>query len=200
MCCGKKWVMGILLLAGAATAAAQVREDRLKKIEAALPKEAFAKPAQPRKLLIYSRTLGYRHGSIPTGVAALTRLGEKTGAFTAQHSEDPAMFDENRLKMFDAVLFLNTTGDCLAPKGPLTESDKATLEQRKKNLIDFVKSGKGFAGIHAATDTNYQWKEYGDLVGAYFTAHPWGAVPLKVDSKDHPLTGMFNGGGVRHQR
>src|SRR5262249_8434551 len=100
----------------AAGAWGQVAPDRLKKIENALPEKPFAKPKQPRRLLIYSRTLEFRHGSIPTGAAALKLLGEKTGAFTAEHSEDPAMFDENRLKRFDAVLFLNTTGPCLAPR------------------------------------------------------------------------------------
>ncbi len=196
MCHTPKCVVGLVLLIGAATALAQPGEKQLAKIDAAIPKDAAARPIKPRKLLIYSRTLGFRHGSIPTGAAAITRLGQKTGAFTAEHSEDPAMFDENRLGMFDAVLFLNTTGDCLAPgKGKVSEADKPILDQRKKNLIAFVRNGKGFAGIHAATDTNYSWKEYGDMVGAYFTSHPWGAVPLKVDSKGHPLTGMFQQGG-----
>src|SRR5262245_26316369 len=198
MCCCKKWVLGVVLLAGAAgVAGAQVREDQLRKIDDALPKGVFAKTAKPRKLLIYSRTLGFRHGSIPVGAAAIERMGKKTGAYTAEHSEDPAMFDENRLKMYDAVLFLNTTGDCLAPGKNPTEEQKATLEKRKKNLIDFVQGGKGFAGIHSATDTNYSWKEYGEMLGAYFTSHPWGDVPLKVDSQKHPLTSMFRQEGFQ---
>jgi hypothetical protein len=171
---------------------AQVKEDTLSKIEQVLPKEPFAKPKQPRKLLIYSKTLGYRHGSIPTGM--FDREGPRL--FTQQlergHSEDPALFDENRLKQFDAVLFLNTTGDCLAAKGgKLNEEEQAALERRKKNLLEFVAQGKGFAGVHAATDTFYSWKEYGDMIGAWFTSHPWGAVPLKIDSPKHPLTSMF---------
>ena len=66
-------------------------------------------------MLIYSKTLGFRHGSIPTGAAAIKLLGEKTGAFKTEHSEDPAMFDANRCA-FDAVLFLNTTGDAWPPR------------------------------------------------------------------------------------
>jgi len=183
----------------AAAAWAQVPADRLKKIEAALPEKPLAKPKQPRRLLIYSRTLEFRHGSIPTGAAALKLLGEKTGAFTAEHSEDPAMFDENRLNRFDAVLFLNTTGPCLAPRpeNKLSAEEKADYEKRKENLLKFVRSGKGFAGIHSASDTFYTWKEYGELIGAYFSNHPWGDVPLKVDSKGHPLTGMFDQGGFQ---
>lgn len=193
-------LLGTALFAFAAgTALAQVGADRMKKIEAAAPGKALAKPKSPRKILIYTRTLGYRHGSIPTGVAAMKIMGEKTGAFTVDHSEDPAMFDENRLSKYDAVLFLNTTGDCLLPKrGKLTKAERATYEQRKKNLLNFVKSGKGFAGIHSATDTFYSWKGYGDMIGAWFRNHPWGNVPIKVDSKNHPLTGMFNSEGFKY--
>jgi len=187
-----KLLAGLAVTALAVTASAQVGQDKISKIEKALPDKAFAKPRQPRQILIYSKTLGFRHGSIPTGAAAIRLLGEKTGAFRTEHSEDPAMFDANRLSRFDAVLFLNTTGDCLAPKsGKLTPEEKQTLEQRQKNLLDFVSGGKGFAGIHSATDTFYSWKGYGDLIGAYFTNHPWGNVPIKVDSPGHPLVSMF---------
>src|SRR5437660_194310 len=103
-------LLGVAALALTTPAFAQVNEATKAKIEKALPDKAFAKPKQPRQLLIYSKTLGFRHGSIPVGAAAIKMLGEKTGAWTAEHSEDPAMFDENRLSKFDAVLFLNTTG------------------------------------------------------------------------------------------
>jgi type 1 glutamine amidotransferase len=188
-------IVGLGLLV-TAPALAQVTPERIKKIEEALPKEAFAKPKQPRKLLIYSKTLGFRHGSIPTGAAAIAILGEKTGAWTVVHTEDPDLFDENRLNQFDAVLFLNTTGDCLAPRnGKLNPEEQATLEQRKKNLINFVKSGKGFAGFHSASDTFYSWKDYGDMIGAWFTQHPWGDIPIKVDDPKSPLTSMFDAKG-----
>jgi type 1 glutamine amidotransferase len=183
----------------AATICAQVRQDKVAKIEKALPDKAPAKPKEKRKLLIYSKTLEFRHGSIPVGSAAIQMMGEKTGAYVAEHSEDPAMFDEPRLSRFDAVLFLNTTGTCLAPKtGKLTKEEEATLEQRKQNLLKFVtEQGKGFAGFHSAADTFYSWKDYGYLLGAYFQNHPWGQVPIKVDSPNHPLTGMFNKDGFQ---
>ena len=74
---------------------------------------APAKPQTQRKVLIFTRTKGFRHGSIPTGAKSLAMLGEATGAYTAVHSEDPAMFEADKLKEFDAVFFVNTTGECL---------------------------------------------------------------------------------------
>src|SRR4051794_38053336 len=184
-----------LLVVTGFTASAQVKDEDMKKIEAALPDKAPVQVKTPRKLLIYSKTLGYRHGSIPVGAAAIKAMGEKTGAYTVEHSEDPAMFDESRLSKFDCVLFLNTTGDCLAPKnGKLSPDEEKTLEERKKNLIDFVKGGKGFAGFHSATDTFYSWKDYGDMIGGWFTNHPWHQdVPIKIDDPMSPLTSMFHG-------
>src|SRR5688572_13037503 len=107
--CRGALVLGALVLAAPAFGQGKNAD----KIEKALPEKAIAQPKQQRHLLIYSNTLGFRHGSIETGAVAIKMLGEKTGAWTAEHSEDPAMFDENRLSKFDAVLFLNTTGDCL---------------------------------------------------------------------------------------
>jgi type 1 glutamine amidotransferase len=199
--CTMRWfcgsLLGLALLVGSTLVYAQVNEQTKDKIDKALPDKAFAKPKQQRHLLIYSKTLGFRHGSIPAGTAAIKMLGEKTGAWTAEHSEDPAMFDENRLAKFDAVLFLNTTGDCLAPtKEKLSPEEEATLEKRKQNLLAFVKSGKGFAGFHSATDTFYSWKEYGDMIGGWFKNHPWHEkVPIKIDDAKSPLTSMFEPAG-----
>ena len=93
------------------TANAQVKPDVIEKIKAALPMEAPAKPKSPRKVLIFSKTNGFRHGSIPTGAVSLAMLGQATGAFTAVHSEGDAMFEPETLKQFDAVIMLNTTGE-----------------------------------------------------------------------------------------
>src|SRR5262245_13655527 len=94
----------------------KIKPALLEKIKAALPEKAPAKPMQPRKLLIFSKTNGFRHGSIPAGAAAITLMGQKTGAYTAVHSEDEAMFEPDKLKEFDAVLMLNTTGEVFRPK------------------------------------------------------------------------------------
>src|SRR5205807_8026638 len=85
----------------------------LDKITKALPEKAPAQPKQPRKILIFSRTAGYRHDSIPVGVKAITMMGDKTGAYTALATEDEAFFEPDKLKVFDAVFMLNTTGNCL---------------------------------------------------------------------------------------
>src|SRR4051812_39189514 len=69
-----------------------------KKIEEALPDKAVARPKQDRKLLIFSRTAGFRHSSIPVGTVSITLLGKKTGAWTATHSEDESMFEPDTLK------------------------------------------------------------------------------------------------------
>jgi type 1 glutamine amidotransferase len=207
-----------LPLAGAAAAfflvsAAGDREQppsgAAEKIAAALPAEAFAKPAKPRKVLIFSKTAGFRHESIATGKLAFTELGKKTGAFEAVISDDLSNFEPKTIDQFDAILFLSTTMDPFAPSKPEWDAmdDKAKKEAGKnterlqKSLMSFVKGGKGFIGIHAATDTFYNWAEYGEMIGGYFDGHPWGAgtqVSIKVEpgQEKHPLVAMFDGKNV----
>ena len=88
-----------------------------KKIAAALPAEAYAKPEKPRKLLVFSRTGGFRHASIATGKIALTGLGKKTGAFEAVVSDDLSNFEKGNIAKFDAICFLSTTQNPFAPSG-----------------------------------------------------------------------------------
>lgn len=160
------------------------------KIAAALPDEAYAKPAKARKLLVFSKTAGFRHESIATGKLALSELGKKTGAFEAVISDDLANFEAGKIDEFDAIVFLSTTQDVFR------DSDKA--EALRESLMNFVKGGKGFVGIHAATDTFYNWSEYGEMIGGYFDGHPWNAgtnVSIKVEpgQEKHPLVAMFEG-------
>ena len=84
-----------------------------------LPDKAPAAPKQARKILIFSKTAGFRHGSIPIGARAIAMMGEKTGAYTTLHTEDESIFAPEKLNVFDAVFMLNTTGDCLKPKGAM---------------------------------------------------------------------------------
>lgn len=208
----------ILPLAGAAAvfflvSAAGDREQppagAAEKILEALPAEAFAKPAKERKLLIFSKTAGFRHESIATGKLAFTELGKKTGAFETVISDDLANFEPKTIDQFDGILFLSTTMDPFAPAKAEWEAmdDKAKKEAEKKterlqkSLMNFVKGGKGFIGIHAATDTFYNWAEYGEMIGGYFDGHPWGAgtqVSIKVEpgQEKHPLVAMFDGKNV----
>nr|MBA3273180.1 ThuA domain-containing protein [Chthoniobacterales bacterium] len=86
------------------------------------------------------------------------------------------------LKAFDVVMFVNTT------------KDLAIDESQKQALLDFIKSGKGFVGVHAATDTFYGWLPFGEMIGGYFDGHPWNAsdtVTIKVEKPEHPVAKPF---------
>ena len=176
------------------------------KITEALPAKAWAAPQKPRKLLVFSATAGFRHASIATGKVALTELGKKTGAFTTVVSDDLANFEPDAIQQFDAICFLSTTQDVLSPhpsvlKNMSEEEKKAAQEKTvrlRKSLMDFIESGKGFVGIHAATDTLYNMPEYGRMIGGYFDGHPWTQgsdvqIDVEKGQEKHPLTVMFEG-------
>ncbi len=190
------------------TAWAQVNDTQREKIQAALPAEPLAKPSQARRLLVYSRTAGFRHGSIPVGQEMAKLLGEKTGAFTATITEDPSYFEPEKLKDFDAVLMLNTTGTCFSEdpkkwegnpaKEELARADAARADRLVQSLLNFVENGGGLAGFHAATDTLGEEPRYFNLIGGTFNAHPWNAgdtVTVKVRDVEHPLNASFKAGG-----
>jgi type 1 glutamine amidotransferase len=168
-----------------------VPEDMVKKIAEAMPGKPQVTPAKPRKLLVFTLCSGARHGSIPFISKAIEILGEKTGAFTAVVSDDPAMFDAENLKQFDAVFMDNTTGNLFTVKG--RELDKERNDERRKNFLEFVRSGKGLAGVHAATDCSSGWKDYGEMIGGYFAGHPYQKTIVRVESKDNPVNAAFKG-------
>ena len=154
-------------------------EDQIGKISEALPAKPTANPTQPRKILIFWRCAGFFHGSIRVGNVALKMLGEKTGAYEAVVSDDLSMFNPEKLNRFDAVIFNNTT------------SVKLDDTQRQA-LLDFVRGGKGIAGIHAATDNFYDWPEGAAMMGGLFSGHPWHEkVGVKIDDPDHPVVAAF---------
>ena len=141
----------LAIVIGASNAQKNKKQVHAEKIAAGVPKSAPAKPSKPRKVLVFSKTAGFRHGSIPTGVEAMKQMGKSTGAFEVIATEDDSFFEPEKLKDFDAVLFLNTTGEVF-------KSKEAGREDRlKKSLVDFVKSGKGLIGTHSATDTYKKW-------------------------------------------
>ena len=121
------------------------------------------KPAKQRTVLVYSRTKGYRHQSIPYGIHTLTELGKRTGAFNVVATEDPAVFTSEHFMNYDAILMLNTTGNEAIPPGKAREAFEAFLAQ-----------DKGLIGIHAATDCHANWSNYLDAMGGIFDGHPWG--------------------------
>lgn len=110
------------------------------------------------RVLVFSKTKGYRHESITPGKAALQKLGAETG-FDVDTTENSAYFHEDSLQRYRAVVFLSTTGD--------------VLDQQQQNAFKrFIQAGGGYVGIHAAADTEYDWWWYGKMVGAYFKSHP----------------------------
>ncbi|WP_157520387.1 ThuA domain-containing protein [Herbidospora daliensis] len=132
-------------------------------------------PIPDDKVLVFSKTAGFRHGSIGVGLQALTQLGQANG-FEVVNSEDGGDFTAETLSQFKAVVFLSTTGDVL------TDPQQAAFE-------DYVDGGGGYMGVHAAADTEYGWSYYGGLVGAYFKGHP-ATQPATVvtEDHDHPAT------------
>lgn len=114
--------------------------------------------AEPFRVLVFSKTAGFRHASIPDGIACVTNLAEQNG-FRAEAIEDAAAFNDDNLARFRVIIFLNTTKDVL------NEDQQGAMER-------FVRAGGGFVGVHAAADTEYDWPWYGQLVGAWFSRHP----------------------------
>ena len=111
-------------------------------------------------------------------------MGEKTGAYEVVQSSDMAMFRPENLSEFDAVCFNNTT---------ILDFSDAGL---RKSLMDFVRSGKGVIGIHAATDNFYDWPEGAEMMGGLFDGHPWTEkVGIKLDEPSHKLARVFEGKG-----
>jgi uncharacterized protein len=176
------------------------------KVREILPDSPYAKPEKPRKLLVFSRTNGFRHASIATGKITLAELGTKTGAFETIISDDLANFEPDTLATFDAVCFLSTTLNVFAPHPKelekMNEADREAARARemrlKDSLMRYVKGGGGFVGIHAATDTFYEWREYGEMLNGFFDGHPWNAnTQVKIDvepgEENHPLVKMFGG-------
>lgn len=173
------------------------------KIIAAVPQEA-AKPAQPRKVLVFSVTRGFRHASIPWGQAALEEMGRRTGAYEAVVSDDLDNFEAENLAKFDAVVFNNTTQEVFLPPPDqlkeMPEDERKAAYDRddrlKRALLAWIRDGGALVGIHAATDTFYKWPEFGAIMGGYFDGHPWNAnhrVVLRVEDPAHPLNAPFAG-------
>jgi cytochrome c len=129
----------------------------------------------PARVLVFSKTEGFRHECIPTGVAALRALCSANG-IAVDSSEDAEVFTEKNLRRYNAVVFLCTTGDVL---NPLQEAE----------FERYIQAGGGFVGIHSATDTEYGWSWFGGLVGGYFNGHPHiQDATLQVKDRNHLST------------
>jgi type 1 glutamine amidotransferase len=123
----------------------------------------------PYDVLVFSRTAGFRHDAIAVGTQAIRDLGA-ANSFTVTATEDPAAFTTAGLAKYEAVVFLNTTGD--------------VLDNTQQTAFEgYIRNGGGYVGVHAAADTEYDWPFYGNLVGAYFASHP-AIQPATVVTED----------------
>lgn len=118
---------------------------------------SFIEKPKP-KVLIFSKTAGYHHASIPAGIEAIKKIGGENN-FDIDTTTDSTLFTDKNLKQYEAIIFLSTTGNLFD-----------TLQ--KDAFRRYIKNGGGFVGIHAATDAEYNWPWYGKMVGAYFESHP----------------------------
>jgi type 1 glutamine amidotransferase len=136
-------LLGVLALAAAVGLFSSCTQDR---------------PPSVTRVLVFSKTDGFRHGTIESGLEVLKSIAQEEG-YELDHTEDAAHFAPAQLERYDALLFLHTTGDLL------TGSQESALRE-------YVEGGGGFVGIHAAADAEYDWPWYGELLGAYFSDHP----------------------------
>jgi len=190
-------------LTGAQEIAAQNQTPKPADVQAmlaALPDKAAVNPRRSRRVLVLGKALGYVHSSIPLAARTIEEMGRKTGAWSTTVTYDPADLDHGNLAQYDALVLASTSGPFLDDP-----QDDAVTAARRKALLDFVRGGKGLAGIHAATVGYYQsapvkgaestWPEFNRLIGGIFKFH-WNdgqVITLKVDEPDHPLNAAFKG-------
>jgi type 1 glutamine amidotransferase len=127
---------------------------------ASVPQVGYSRTTKKGKLLYMTLTKGYHHQSVELSTQIVKEIGEKSGAFDTTVTEDVGAFTKENLKTYSAVMF-NTTGEL-----PMTDQEKSAL-------VEFIRSGHGFVGVHSATDTLYQWGVYNKIIGGYFNNHPW---------------------------
>jgi len=134
--------------------------------------------SQESRVLVFSKTAGFRHSSIGVGLAAIRKLGQENG-FSVDATEDAGAFTSKNLARYRAVVWLNTTGDVL---------DAAQQDDFER----YIQAGGGYAGVHSATDTEYDWPWYGRLAGAWFNGHPGNPnvrkATYRILDKTHPST------------
>jgi type 1 glutamine amidotransferase len=172
---------------------------------AAIPDKPPATPQSLRHVLVLCTATGWVHTSIPLAAKMVEYLGDKTGAWVTTITYDPAAINAENLKQYDLLFLDSTTGEFLDDP-----TNKAATQARRQALLDFVKGGKGLAGIHAATDSYHTsarpasagaavtgptgtWPEFNEMMGGFFKFH-WTyptLIPVKIDDPDSPLTSMF---------
>jgi len=188
--------LGISSVSAGAEPFVQSSDERAR-IEQALPPKAIIQPTKPRRLLILTLNVGYGgHPSIAHANEAFTLMGRKTGAFETTVTDDPAVFQRERLKQFDAVFFNNTVGNCF------------TNAELRQNLLEFVTGGGGLLGVHGTSvaftrwpGAIEDWPEFGFMLGARGASHKESdeRIWIKLDDPDHPINRAFGGQGFEHR-
>lgn len=136
---------------------------------------ALFSSSQQQKVLLFSKTAGFHHASIPAGIEAIMKIGASNN-FAVDTTTDASLFTKENLAKYNALIFLSTTGDLFD-------------DAQQGALQDYVENGGGITGIHAATDAEYKWPWYGKAMGAYFESHPkQQQAKLKVVDNSHPAT------------
>jgi type 1 glutamine amidotransferase len=136
------------------------------------------------RVLVFSKTAGFRHSAIATGVQAIREIGAANN-FTVDATEDGAAFTGTNLARYRAVVFLLTTGDVL------DNTQQGAFES-------YVRAGGGYVGVHSASDTEYQWPFYGGVVGGYFHSHPAiQQATVRVEDRAHASTSHLGNDWVR---
>ena len=176
-------VVSLAAIQNVACSQQPVSQEEIAKMQEAIPAQATATPAQPRKVLLFGLYQGFRHSSIPYCANAFELMGDKTGAYSSVVSDDMALFDAQRLAQFDVVVFNNTT------------NLKFEDSKRREALMAFVRGGGGIVGVHAATDNFKNFPEAAAMIGGVFAGHPWQRCPTKLDDPTHPLVAVFQGKG-----
>lgn len=139
-----------------------------------------AAPEQEKiDVLVFTKTAGFRHESISSGVKCMWELGLKY-KWNVTATEDASFFNDEFLQKFDVVVWLNTTMDVLD-------------DEQQEAFVRFFRSGKGYVGIHSAADTEYDWEWYGQLIGgAWFKGHPpTQMATLNIEDTNHPSMKIF---------
>ena len=141
-----------------------------------------------KKLLAVGMSAGFQHDSVSDALVTMYQLGKESGLWDTYVRTDTELITKKKLRgnaknldYFDAIFFM-TSGEL-----PLDE-------QQKADLMSFVRDdGKGFLGSHCATDTFYQWDEYGEMIGGYFDGHPWNQfdAKIRVEDRQFPATRHF---------
>ena len=214
----RSWAIGCAVMAcvlatsvWAEDLAKLVGDEALAKIKAAAPAAPTARPAQPRRVLVFTESAkelenaekqqGMKfvpHPSAPHCALAVAAIGEKTGAFTATIEIDPKVFTADGLKGFDAIVLANVYLESKLFKTPrdLGPNEAPVYQARQKAVMDFVNNGKGIVGFHNAACTALGWPEFSKMIGGTHDGQAWWsheAVPIKLDDPKSPLNEPFGG-------